>query len=916
MTKNCKKKLIEVAIPLDAINKASAREKSIRHGHPSTFHLWWARRPLAACRAILFLQLVDDPSSHPDKFPTEEDQRKERERLFHIVEEMVVWENSNNEELLLRANKEILNSCDGELPRIYDPFSGGCSIPLEAQRLGLPSKGSDLNPVAVLIGKSSLVFPAAYSGCKPIHYGGADKMHYLRAEGMAEDVLYYAKKLNELAWGKLSHLYPEADLPSEFGGGKGTIMGWLWVRTVASPNPAVAGAHTPLISTYWLCKKKNKKVWIKPIIDGENVTFEVQYSEPLNPEEIQVGNKVGRGANFRCLLTDETIPADYVKTEGMAGRMGWKLSAIVVQSKKGRVYVNPTEEQESLALSQVANWKPEQLLSTHSQYMSVTNYGPKTIGDLFMERQALTLDTFAGYVDEVKANVYSDAKGKIDDPATYAEAVATYLGMCVSRLANRQSTSTFWDNGAENIQQVFAMQALPMRWRTVEGNPFSTASGNFIGQAEYLAKAVAAFPAKGNDNSEEQKDAQNADFTNCVVSTDPPYYDNVPYADLSDFFYVWLKRSLKNIHPDIFQTLLVPKSEELVADHKRHDGKDNADDFFLKGMTEVMQNMASQARSDIPATIYYAFRQGEVDDGGMASKGWATFLQSVIVAGYTVVGTWPVRTELVGNLKKNKNALATSVVLVCRPRTIDEVVTRAEFIQELKNTIPTAVEHLHKANVSPVDIPQAAIGPGIGVFSKYTSVLESDDSPMTVRTALQIVNQVLDEYWTDQEGDFDPDTRFAISWFEQHRYDDGEFGDADNLSRARGVSVENVKHAGIIQASAGKVKILERDQMELDWSPETDSHLTDWECCQYLVRALENSGEYEAAILIKKMGGDRASAAKDVAYRLFDICNKNGWAKEGTSYNGLIAVWPELTAQAASLTDLDLIKTGEQSSFL
>lgn len=939
MTTKYKKKLIEVAIPLEAINAASAREKSIRHGHPSTLHLWWARRPLAACRAVLFSQLVDDPSEYVEELlenpklrtaaekelaerlakrkrdkeegkaiPADEKPvtledvvvELERQRLFKIIEDLVIWENSTNEEVLERARVEIRRSCGGEMPPVYDPFSGGASIPLEAQRLGLPSHGSDLNPVAVLIGKAMIELPPKFADQAPVHPGTKEKLSYRGAEGLAEDILHYAAVLREKAWNKIGHLYPKVTLSERDGGGKETVLAWLWARTVASPNPALQGAHIPLISNYWLCKKPKKKVWVEPRISGTEITFEVCYGQPKDEDAIAAGTKSGRGANFICLLTGDAVPADYVKAEGMAGRMGWKLVAIVAEGRGGRRYVSPNNEHESMAFSESPDWRPEFPLSQHPQYMSVTNYGPINVSDLFMDRQTIALNTFIGFIPEVVET--------IDATDEYKDAIVTYLALGVSRLANRQSTSTFWHTSGEKVEQVFAMQALPMRWDTAEGNPFSTSSGNFIGQVEYLAKAVGALPARQVGGHERQLDAQAVDFTNFVISTDPPYYDNVPYADLSDFFYVWLRRSLKEKYPDLFQTVLVPKAEELVADHQRHKGRDPADEFFLEGMTEVMRHMANQGRKDVPAAIYYAFRQGEVDEGGTSSKGWATFLQSVISAGYQVGATWPVRTELVGNLKKNRNALATSVVLSCRKRPDNaETVTRSEFLRALKRELPIAMKEMQRANIAPVDIPQASIGPGIGIFSRYAAVLESDDSPMAVKTALQLINQELDEFLSEQEGEFDPDTRFALHWFAQNGFENGQFGDADNLARARGISVESVKHAGIAESAAGRVRILKRDELLDDWDPTTDTHLTVWECCHYLIRTLETEGEYGAAVLLRKIGPDKADAVKDLAYCLYDICsNKRKDAKEATSYNALIAVWTELTRQAASIHETDL----------
>lgn len=890
-----KKKLIEVAIPLEAINAASAREKSIRHGHPSTLHLWWARRPLAACRAVLFAQLVDDPASHPERFPTDEAIEAERQRLFRIIEDLVKWESSTNDEILERARAEIRkNFPDGE-PPIYDPFSGGGSIPLEAIRLGLSAKGSDLNPVAVMIGKAMIELPAPFCDRKPIHPGKLERLHYRGAEGLAEDILWYAKDLSDKAHAKIGHLYPSVALSKNDGGEEATVLAWLWARTVASPNPAVRGAHVPLISNYWLCNKPHKSVWVQPVIDGTDISFEVHTGKPNDEDAVGEGTKVGRGANFRCLLTGDAITAEYVKSEGMAGRMGWRLLAIVAEGKGGRKYVAPTKEHEKLAFTQKPDWRPEYPLSQHPQYMSVTNYGPTNISDLFMDRQTIALNTFMDLIPEVVRDITD---------ADYRKVILTYLVLCVSRLANRQSTSTFWHTSRENVEQVFAMQALPMRWDTAEGNPFSSSSGNFMGQVEYLAKSVGALPCSAEPSTIGQQDAQNVDFSGFVVSTDPPYYDNVPYADLSDFFYVWLRKGLSREYPDLFSTMLVPKQEELVADHKRHGGKDQADRFFLDGMTCVMRHMSTQGRADVPAAIYYAFRQGEVDEQGYSSKGWATFLQSIVDAGYSIGATWPVRTELVGNLKKNKNALATSVVMACRPRADGaESISRTEFIRALRRELPAALKEMHRANIAPVDIPQASIGPGIAIFSRYRSVIERDDKNMSVKTALQIINEELDQYLSSQEGDFDPETRFAVSWYTQHGYDSGIFGDADNLARARGISVDDVKHAGIAESSAGRVRIYKREELEADWDPETDKHLTIWECCQYLLRQHEEDGlSHETALLLKKFGSDKAEAVKDLAYCLYDVsANKRKDAKEATAYNALIADWTELTREAAAI---------------
>ena len=931
MTKKYKKKLIEVAIPLEAINKASVREKSIRHGHPSTLHLWWARRPLATCRAVLFAQLVDDPSSHPDKFPTEEAQEEERQRLFKIIEDLVIWENSTNDKVLERARSEIRKSCDGELPPVYDPFSGGCSIPLEAQRLGLPAYGSDLNPVAVMIGKAMIEIPPMFKDIKPVHPGGTERNHYRNAEGLAEDIKYYGEWMHEHAFKQIGHLYPQIDFPKDYGSGKATVIAWIWARTVPSPDPAFSGVHVPIASSFALSTKTGKEAWIEPITDKVSKTISYRIHKGGTKAEIEKakeGTKAGRGASFRCLLSDTAITPDYVKAKGKAGEIGQALMAIVAEGKGGRVYIEPSAEHVTIAFSAKPEWKPEQQQPNNPRWFSPPDYGMETFGDLFTDRQLVALNTFSKLVHEVRDQIEKDAitAGMPNDGTllrdgghsakAYAEAVSVYLAFAINRLADRGSSICSWDSGYTKIRNTFGRQAIPMTWDFAEGNPFSSSTGNWLSCCQWTWKVVEILVA-GANGEEIQHDAQTVKYPDTtVISSDPPYYDNIGYADLSDYFFCWMKPALKDVYPDIFSVLATPKSEELVATPYRHGGKDAAELHFLDGMRKVIKNMADQTSADIPATIYYAFKQSEIKDEGISSTGWATFLQAVIEAGYSVVGTWPMRTEMANRMiASGTNALANSVVLVCRKREIQATeVTRAEFIRALKQELPSAIHELQKANITPVDMPQASIGPGIGIFSRYKTVLESDDSPMTVKTALQLINRELDEFLTEQEGEFDADTRFAVTWFEQNGLKAGSFGDADNLARARGLSVDSVKHAGIVESAAGKVRLLTREELDEDWSPANDRHLTVWECTQYLIRALQDKGEYAAAVLLKQISADKADGARDLAYRLFDICDKQGRAKEASAYNALIAVWPDLTAQAANVTDADLNQ--EQLSML
>ena len=963
MTTNYKKKLIEVAIPLEAINAASAREKSIRHGHPSTLHLWWARRPLAACRAVLFAQLVDDPSEHVKELLDDPNLRKaaekelaerlakrehdkeegkaipaddkpvtledvvvelERQRLFKIIEDLVKWENSTNEAVLEQARAEIRRSCDGKLPPVYDPFSGGGSIPLEAQRLGLPAYGSDLNPVAVMIGKAMIEIPPKFKDQPPIHPGPKERTHYRNAEGLAEDVKYYGEWMRKKAFERIGHLYPQVDLPKEYGGGKATVIAWIWARTVPSPDPAFSDVQVPIASSFLLSSKKGKEAWIEPLVDKSSKT--IQYRIRLGGTKAEIaaaknGVKSGR-ANFLCLMSGAPIDAAYIRLQARNGNLGSQLIALVADGPRGRVFVAPNENHEELAATAKAGWRPDSKVPAPSHDVDrLPMYGMPTWADAYTERQLVALTTFSDLVHEARKKAIEDAEsaGLPNDNVAlseggngaraYGEAVSVYLAFAVDRSANTLTTLARWTPDRQQTVTAFARQALPMTWDYPEVNPFSGAAGDYRVSVTGVTKGMEGL-GSGSAGKVNQLDAQSVAYPEgAVISSDPPYYDNISYSDVADYFYAWMRPSLQPVFPEMFGLIATPKSEELIAAPHRHPNRDSAEAFFLEGMRAAVQRMSEGSNESFPAAIYYAFKQSEIEKEGISSTGWATFLQAVVEAGYAVVGTWPLRTEMANRMiASGTNALANSVVLVCRKKEATaDTITRAEFIRALKRELPPAIAELQAANIAPADMPQSAIGPGMGVFSRYKAVLEADDSPMTVKSALQLINRELDEFLNDVQGEFDSDTRFAITWFEQHGMDKGEYGAADNLARARGISVESVKHAGIVESAAGKVRILKRDEMLDDWDPAADAHLTVWECCQYLIRTLETEGEYGAAVLLKKIGPDKADAVKDLAYCLYDICsNKRKDAKEATSYNALIAVWTELTRQAASIHETDL----------
>ncbi len=947
-----RKKLIEVALPLEAINIASAREKSIRHGHPSTLHLWWARRPLAAARAVIFAQMVDDPSSLPDLFPTEKAQQRERERLFKIIRDLVLWENTTNEAVLQRARDEIWQSwrracADNadhpmakelfdrhKLPAFHDPFAGGGSLPLEAQRLGLEAYASDLNPVAVLINKAMIEIPPKFAGRPPANpKSRADRTLLARewpgATGLAEDVRYYGGWMRDEAEKRIGHLYPKIEITAEMAkerpdlqpmvGKKLTVIAWLWARTVKSPNPAFADVDVPLASTFLLSTKPGKEAYVEPVIEGDGYRFTVEVGKPKSAEAAKNGTKLSRGANFRCLMSGMPIEGDYIKAQGRAGRMGARLMAIVAEGERGRIYLAPTTEMEAVAEEARSTWKPETPLPDDPRNFWTVQYGLTAYGDLFTPRQLVALTTFSDLAQEARQRVTLDAiaAGLPDDnkplaadgvgSTAYGDAVAVYLAFAVDKSSVYWSSLCPWLNQPKNeiVGNTFGRQALPMMWDFAEANPLSDSGGNVDKQIDYLALAMVQALGSGPAGFAEQRDAASqAISAGRLVSTDPPYYDNIAYADLSDFFYVWLRRALKPVFPSLFATLAVPKAEELVATPYRHGGKAKAEAFFLGGMTQAMRRIAQQAHPAFPVTIYYAFKQAESNgDDGTTNTGWDTFLAAVIEAGFTITGTWPMRTERPTALKTGTNALASSIILVCRPCSADAATaTRREFAAALKAELPRALADLQRGNIAPVDLAQAAIGPGMAVYTRYSKVLGAEGKPVSVREALALINQTLDETLTEQEGDFDADSRWALAWFEQSGFAEGDFGIAETLSKAKNTSVQGLKDAGLLdkKSPGGKVRLLRPSDLPADWDPLADKRLTDWEIVHHLIRVLEDKeagSESAAAELVSRLGS-RAETARELCYRLYALCERKKRAADALSYNALVQSWPEIVRLA------------------
>ena len=940
------RKLIEVALPLDDINRAAAREKSIRHGHPSTLHLWWARRPLAAARAVLFAQLVDDPSSRPDLFPTKERQDGERDRLFAILRELVKWENTTNEELLEGAREEIRESwrrtCadnadhpraselfDPErLPAFHDPFAGGGAIPLEAQRLGLEAHASDLNPVAVLINKAMIEIPPKFAGRPPVNPEsrqralGAKK--WKGAAGLAEDVRYYGQWMRDEAERRIGHLYPKvrvteamaAERPDleRYAGRELTVIAWLWARTVGSPNPAFADVQVPLVSNFMLSTKKGKEAWVEPIVEGRNYRFEVRVGPPSDAEATKRGTKIGgSGSPFRCLVSGVPMPFEYLRSEGRAGRMNARLMAIVAEGDRSRIYLPPTPEHEAAALAAAPKWRPDSTLPERALGFRVQQYGMTRWADLFTERQLTALTTLSDLVGEARSKAHQDAiaveeagsamERRLCDagtgPAAYADAVSVYLGIALSRLSDIGNALCRWKVSMTQAVGLFGRQAIPMVWDFAENNVFGGAAGDYLVSLGNMLKVLDRATSSGAARSF-QMDARTQSLSvGKVISTDPPYYDNIGYADLSDFFYVWLRRALGTTLPDLFSTLAVPKAEELIATPYRHGSRDGAEAFFLDGMKTAMGRISRQALGEYPVTIYYAFKQSERRDTGetrgVVRTGWQTFLEALIESGFGLTGTWPMRTEMGTRMVgMDTNALASSIVLVCRRRRPDaSTVTRQGFVKALRRDLRTAILDFQRAGIAPVDLAQAAIGPGMGTYTGFAEVRTPAGQRVGVGEALSLINEVMEEILSGQEAQLDSDTRWAVAWYETHGFGTAPFGEANTLATAKNTSVAGLVEAGILHARSGQVRLLRPEELPKDWNPATDRRLTVWEMVQHLVRVLEGEGEIAAGQLLRRIRG-QAGAARELAYRLYGVCERQQRTAEARAYNSLVISWPEL----------------------
>lgn len=900
-----RKKLIETSLPLEAINAASAREKSIRHGHPSTLHLYWSRKPLATARAILFAQLVDDPASRPEEFPTVESQDAERARLHDLMSRLVVWENSSNTALFEQARAEIRRSNGGTIPAVVDPFAGGGSIPLEAQRLGCRAEASDLNPLAVLINKALIDIPPRFGGRPPVHPGAADQPGYRGAEGLAEDVRVYGQWMRDEAERSIGHLYPKVRAP---GGTEHTVIAWKWARTVTSPNPANP-IEVPLVNSWWLSKKKGKEAWVRATVEGGRVHYEVVH-DANGPKGSDDGTISRRNA---IAVGDETpIDIKYIRSEAQAGRLSTHLIAVAAEDRRGRLYVSPTDEHSDAAHVERPADVPNQLIPTRNHDVDrLPMYGMPTWADAFTNRQLVALTTFSDLVGEMHKRVLSDALASglnegesLEEGGTgaraYADAIATYLALGVSRMTDYSNSLTSWNSSRDGLRNLFSRQAIPMVWDFAEANPFSSSSGNFLGQVEWIAEVVERLPACGVGQAR-QLSADARDYVGLVVSTDPPYYDNIGYSDLSDFFYVWLRRCLQGIHPSLVSTMLTPKAEELVANPYRHDGKDNAAEFFINGFNTVFHRIRRGANPDVPMTVYYAYKQQDNGENGKTSRGWHTLLDGLIRAGWEVTATWPVRSERGGRmLSVGTNALASSIVLACRPRPDDApTTTQRAFVQRMKAELPDALRTLMQGEIAPVDLAQAAIGPGIAVFSRYSRVRSASGSDVGAREALELINRTLDEVLGEQESDFDPDTRFAVRWYRQYGWRSEHSGIADQLARTTQTSIAELQRGGIFATEGGKGRLISIRELDAQWDPASDSRLSIWEATLRLATLLESKGLESVAELVAKLPATiPLSAIKELGFLLFHEAERKGDGADAQALNALVTSWGDVSLKA------------------
>jgi putative DNA methylase len=699
----------------------------------------------------------------------------------------------------------------------------------------------------------------------------------------------YGKWMRDEAEKHIGHLYPKVKI----SGVDATVIAWIWARTVTCHNPGCIGI-TPLVHSFWLNKKKGKERYIVPVPDGKRVRYEI-----AGPDGVPREGTMSRTGAV-CLICDTPIPISYIGAEGQAGRIGTQLMAIAARYERQRYFVAPNTDHEKAADVPRPDDVPSEELAIDPRNLWCVNYGLSHFADLFTNRQLTTLTTLTALAREAKLRIIADAT---DDP--YADAIVTYLALCASKAAVFHCTQSRWRPNESKTAPGFGRQALPMVWDFAETNPFAGAGGDWLGIVEGSAKALDGLPARSSGHVS-QRQAVSGYTDLALVATDPPYYDNISYANLADFFYVWLRRTLHEIYPELTGTVLTPKSDELVADPLRHGGKGEAGEFFETGFKTVFTRICENTPDDLPITVFYAFKQAENDDnGGHASTGWETLLGGMIQAGWAVTATWPMRTEGQGRLRNmNANALASSIVLACRPRPADAGFTdRRGLIAALREEFPEALRKLEQGKVAPVDLRQAAIGPGMAVFSRYARVNEPDGAAMRVRAALSLINQVLDEKLSQLEGDVSAETRWCVEWFKSYGFDAGPFGTAETLSKGTDTSIGALERGGVLKSGAGKVKLLAIREIPENYDPAADDRTSEWEICLHLAKRLQDQGaDATARLMAAARDVVDLDDVKELAYLLYSIAEKKGWAETALLFNSLGTSWTDLEDASRKVT--------------
>ena len=919
-----RKKLIEKDIPLQAINIESARDASLTHGHPSTLHRYWARRPLAACRAIIFASMVDDPSECADEFPTIPEQNTERNRLHNIIKRLIIWKNSNDENILAEARYEIafsvarnngedmdafcedmkadpkavLQYLNNHCPAVYDPFCGGGSIPLEAQRLGLRARGSDLNPLPVLLTKAMIELPPKFHNQAPIN-PDADPMGmstgtgrrqtcvpWKGTAGLAEDIRYYGAWMREEAHKRIGHLYPKVQLPD---GRSATVVAWLWAHTIPCINPA-CGLHMPLMRTFQLSKKRGNEHWIKPVIDRElnTISWIVQIDDQGVPQAT-----VNRNGAY-CCGCGTAVNLAHVREQAGADKMGEIMTAVIAKGERKKLFLAPTDEHIQISQSAEPLWRPRPAMPNNPTLVSGRGYGITHWHQLFTDRQLVALTTFSDLITDVRHQITQNGADDV-----YANAVCTYLSLAIGRTAESGCRYAWWENSATFIAPTFARQALQMTWAFAEANPFSSSTQNWLAQVGWIAKVIENLPISANGGEVYQADATTTDHATGgpVIVTDPPYYDNIDYADLSDFFYVWLRPLLRDIYPNLFSGILTPKEEEIVAIPSRFE---DSRQRFEELLGKAFLRMRHHCSIDFPTSIFYAYRQQEKEHDGITSTGWETMLTAVIAAGFQIVGTWPMRTERTTGIFIGENALASSIVLVCRPRSEDAPsITRNDFIQELKKEMPLALDRLTRiTNIRPVDVAQAAIGPGMEIYSRYSKVIRVSGEIVPIREVLIYINNEIAAYHEKETGELDPESQFCLTWLQQHGFIEGDYGDADVLSKAKDVNIAAM-HDKVLLGDRGKVRLLKAEEYA---ERENSEGMTAWEGCLRMVWHLsgaENSGGISGCAAVARAMRDFESA-KRLARVLYAYYEARGDAQSASDYNNLVTEWQYISESMGS----------------